>query len=95
MASPGEGRDVAGRLGTAPADTDEAARAAAVDEYRAFLRSAEQVLDGVDRVLASLDVGSYGTCEACGAPIEDGLLEEDPAATRCAAHRVMAASPGI
>ncbi len=93
--SPGDERDLEDGLDTAPADTDDAARAAAVDEYRALLRSAEQLLDGVDRALASLDTGSYGTCEACGAPVEDGLLEEEPVATRCAAHRATAASRGL
>lgn len=93
MTTPGDDRFTGhDRLtgGDRSAGTADAARADAVDEYRALLRSAEQLLDGVDHALASLDAGTYGSCEACGAPIGDGVLEEDPVATRCAAHPVTA-----
>ncbi|MGH8988156.1 MAG: TraR/DksA family transcriptional regulator [Acidimicrobiales bacterium] len=65
--------------------------ALAIEEHRAILQAAEQLLDDVDRALASLDDGSYGICEVCGAPVDDADLEEDPVAIRCSLHRVTAA----
>ena len=81
-----------GEDGVVPASghSSEAGRPLAVEEYRALLRSAEELLDDVDRALASLDDGTYGTCEVCGAAVDDRDLEEDPFAARCAPHR----SPG-
>lgn len=37
----------------------------------------------VDRALAKLDEGSYGTCDACGGPVGEGRLEALPWATLC------------
>ena len=61
-----------------------------IEEQRMLLQAAERLLDGVDRALARLDDGTYGTCEVCGGALDDGELKEDPLLTRCAAHR----SPG-
>ena len=61
-----------------------------IEEQRMLLQAAERLLDGVDRALARLDDGTYGTCEVCGGALDDGDLEGDPLLTRCAAHR----SPG-
>lgn len=58
----------------------------AVEEYRTLLRAAERLLDDVDRALAALDGGTYGTCEVCGAAIDDRELEGDALASRCASH---------
>lgn len=55
-------------------------------EYRGLLRSAEELLDAVDRALVQLDDGTYGACAVCGEPIEEGRLEADPTVTRCARH---------
>jgi DnaK suppressor protein len=38
----------------------------------------------VDAALARLDAGSYGTCAACGDPIEPRRLEASPYAVQCA-----------
>src|SRR3546814_16665656 len=46
----------------------------------------EGELADVERALARLDEGTYGTCEACGAPIDDARLESDPVTRLCAAH---------
>ena len=40
-------------------------------------------LADVDRALAKLDEGTYGTCDVCGEPIPEGRLEALPWATRC------------
>ncbi len=48
----------------------------------------EQILTQLaelDRALAKVDEGSYGTCDRCGLPIPDGRLEVHPAATTCVA----------
>jgi DnaK suppressor protein len=39
----------------------------------------------VDAALARLDAGTYGTCAACGDPIEPRRLEANPYALQCAA----------
>ena len=54
--------------------------------YRSLLDSARHVLDRVDRALGQLADGAYGRCSACGAPIDDRLLEADPTAQHCAEH---------
>ena len=72
-------------------DADPGARAAdgglAADEHATLLRTAELLLDGVDRALAALDDGTYGTCEVCGTPLGDSDLEEDPVLVKCLEHR--------
>jgi len=40
-------------------------------------------LADIDRALAKLDEGTYGTCDVCGEPIPEGRLEALPWATRC------------
>lgn len=37
----------------------------------------------VERALAKIDEGTYGTCDACGAPIGEERLEALPWATLC------------
>ena len=39
----------------------------------------------VDRALAKLDEGTYGTCDVCGDEIPPGRLEVHPWAVRCVA----------
>ncbi len=66
-----------------------------VDEYEGLVLAAEQLLDGVDRALASLDDGTYGACEVCGDAVDDRVLDQDPLATRCSMHRIAGElSPG-
>ena len=48
----------------------------------------EGELTDVDRALARLDDGTYGTCEVCSEELPDGLLEASPTARTCAAHTV-------
>ena len=40
-------------------------------------------LADVDRALAKLDEGSYGTCDVCGKPVGDERLEALPWAVLC------------
>ena len=48
-----------------------------------ILESVQAELADVEHALRRLDEGTYGTCEACGQPIDDGRLEAMPAARFC------------
>jgi RNA polymerase-binding transcription factor DksA len=52
----------------------------------AALASLQGDLADVDRALARLDEGTYGTCEVCGEAIPDDVLERVPVTRVCAAH---------
>lgn len=45
--------------------------------------SAQQTLAQIERALARLDAGTYGTCERCGSPIGEERLRARPSATLC------------
>jgi RNA polymerase-binding protein DksA len=47
----------------------------------------EQLLAQVDRALQKIEEGSYGRCDRCGSPIEEGRLEAVPYATLCLRHQ--------
>ena len=49
----------------------------------AILERVEAELADVEHALRRLDDGTYGTCEACGRPIDDERLEALPAARLC------------
>ena len=44
---------------------------------------AQQTLAQIDRALAKIDDGTYGTCERCGKPIGEERLRARPWATLC------------
>ena len=44
---------------------------------------AQQTLAQIDRALARIDDGTYGTCERCGKPIAEERLRARPWATLC------------
>ena len=52
-----------------------------------ILDSVEAELADVERALARLDEGTYGTCEVCGSAIGDERLEVLPAARYCVVHQ--------
>jgi hypothetical protein len=54
--------------------------------HEAVLAEAERVLDEVDRALARLDDGSYGSCEVCGDAVDDESLAAAPTTRTCRAH---------
>jgi RNA polymerase-binding transcription factor DksA len=56
------------------------------ERYEAELTRSAAVLDGVDRALERLSDGTYGSCEACGAPITGADLAADPARRMCEQH---------
>ncbi len=57
--------------------------------YERQLSEAEQVLDEVDRALARLEDGTYGTCEVCGEPVAEERLAADPLARTCESHPLL------
>jgi len=46
----------------------------------------ENTLNNVDRALERLRVGTYRTCQACGAEIDQAELLRDPLLANCSAH---------
>ena len=57
--------------------------AAEQGENRALVNQLEETLAEVERALAKLDEGSYGTCEGCGKPIAEARLEAMPSTKFC------------
>jgi DnaK suppressor protein len=52
-------------------------------QVSALLLEAQAYLAELDRALAKLDTGNYGTCERCGAPIAPDRLAARPATASC------------
>jgi DnaK suppressor protein len=52
--------------------------------HRTAVDTVDGLLDEVERALSRLDDGTYGRCEACGEPIDDGRLADLPVVTACA-----------
>ena len=55
-----------------------------------ILESLEAELTDVEHALTRLDDGTYGTCEACGRPIDDARLEALPATRFCLEDQAVA-----
>ncbi len=51
-----------------------------------ILTQVESELGDVERALARLDDGTYGTCSVCGGTISDERLAAEPAASLCGEH---------
>ncbi len=50
------------------------------------LDALEAEVRDVERALARLDDGTYGTCEVCRTPLPEAVLLEAPATRYCEAH---------
>jgi RNA polymerase-binding transcription factor DksA len=59
--------------------------AAEQGETRVLVNQLQDSLNDVQRALAKLDEGTYGTCERCGSAIGDARLEAMPATRWCIA----------
>ncbi|HEX2850010.1 MAG TPA: TraR/DksA C4-type zinc finger protein [Acidimicrobiales bacterium] len=55
-----------------------------------ILGEIEGELADVEHALQRIDNGSYGTCEACGKPIDDARLEAMPATRFCVDDQAVA-----
>src|SRR4051794_32892312 len=51
----------------------------------ALLEQSERSLDALDRALARIETGDYGTCRVCGGAIARARLQARPAADTCIA----------
>jgi len=78
-ADPGE-VEVAGEAGDVVDVVEPAPREPTV------LDRIQDELDDVERALERLDDGSYGTCQACSATIDDELLARRPTTRFCPEH---------
>jgi RNA polymerase-binding transcription factor DksA len=56
------------------------------ERYESELAQSTRVLNDVDRALARLSDGTYGSCETCGEPILDLDLAVDPTRRVCGLH---------
>ncbi len=65
---------------------DTAQVSAEQGENRALANTLEGQLADIDKALASIDAGTYGTCATCGAPIGDDRLAAMPATVSCIEH---------
>ncbi len=57
------------------------------EKSESIIESLRAALDDVDRAFHRLEQGSYGTCEVCGATIDDDRLEAVPATRFCVEHQ--------
>jgi len=60
-----------------------------------ILESVEAELADVEHALRRLDDGTYGTCEACGRPIDEERLQALPAARLCRDDQERAEASGV
>jgi DnaK suppressor protein len=82
--------DIASRLTDAVGDAgddqaDVGAKAFEREHELALTHNARELLAQNERALASIDAGTYGTCESCGEPIGKARLQAFPRATLCVA----------
>lgn len=70
-----------------PAEEAEVAEViSAYENNSAVLNNLEIRLNEVKAALEKINAGTFGTCEVCGAQIEEDRLEANPAAKTCKAH---------
>lgn len=93
----GSRQDAAGLEQTqaeAPSDTSDGdqhrGHVASETTERGVVRSTIEALrakqSDIDRALSNIDDGTYGRCEICQEPIEEGRLEAIPEAMSCMNH---------
>jgi RNA polymerase-binding transcription factor DksA len=69
------------------ADENVAAdRAEDLEERTATIVALEVTYNNLVRALSKIELGAYGNCEICAAPIEEERLEADPSARTCMSH---------
>jgi DnaK suppressor protein len=81
-----EGDVEAGELSSAAGDqhiADHASEMVDRELDESLGENAEQIVREIDRALARIDEGTYGSCERCGATIVAERLDAVPYATLC------------
>lgn len=67
-------------------EEDNAAEVATFQDNLSVESHLEASLHDIDRALAKIADGTYGSCEICGEAIDAKRLEVSPAAARCLRH---------
>jgi DnaK suppressor protein len=80
--------DIADRLGDSVSDAgddqaDVGAKAYEREHELSLTYNARELLSQTERAMASIDAGTYGSCESCGEPIGKARLQAFPRATLC------------
>lgn len=75
-------------------DADMATETFEREKDQSLIDGSAAELVAIERALAKLEDGSYGTCEACGRPIGDARLEAFPAARFCVEDQAQAEEAG-
>ncbi len=65
---------------------DRGSVASARGENTTLADTLQSQLDDVEKALARIDDGSYGTCDMCGETISEARLGAIPATSRCINH---------
>lgn len=66
-------------------DEDNAQEVETFEGYKGLEKGMASLLKEVSRALGKLEKGTYGICEVCKNPIEQGRLQAFPAARTCTA----------
>lgn len=67
-------------------EDDQAAEVATYEDRLSIDRDLEKELQDVDRALAAIDAGTYGTCSVCHLEIDADRLRALPTAHTCTQH---------
>jgi RNA polymerase-binding transcription factor DksA len=82
---PGEAVGLPSDRPDARVEADQPGEAPDAGPSTATVDEIEGVLDAVERAIARLGDGSYGTCTDCGGDIDDDRLADQPTAELCGA----------
>jgi RNA polymerase-binding transcription factor DksA len=69
------------------ASEDEAKEFEEFEEKNALAKDLEKELSELEAALERIENGTYGVCEKCKNPIEQGRLEAFPQSRFCASHK--------
>ena len=73
-------------------DADTATETFEREKDESIAERLDAELADIERAMAKLEDGTYGSCEACGQPIEEARLETFPAARFCVRDQASAES---
>ena len=86
QAVPNDWESVPSETGVQADFADQADVTISSEGNASLLADLEARYDTVLLALKKIEEGTYGTCEVCGAPIEEARLGADPAAATCLTH---------
>jgi RNA polymerase-binding protein DksA len=66
---------------------DHATETFELEKDLSIVESNQEQLHDIERALARIENGTYGSCERCGRPIGEERLEAKPAARFCVEHQ--------